>query len=202
MSKFFTQNLSTRAQRGRLEKKEAAKAAPPEAPNTPPGPPPPQPIPTLAQERQTPPDAVSASPVPSCEIYDDTTVCRILRIRRNVVAAARTKRSRGEDWDAVGMHVGMTRKWIASWACQHGFVPRFDDAEPIREGDGIVSCVLIQPWRNPSFAVVEIVATGERETARVRDMTQFPMRARQAFDCMRTVGGRLEWTGRPNAAEW
>ena len=42
-------------------------------------------------------------------VYTDKSACRYLRVRRRVLAEARTQTSRGVDWDAVGEEVGMTK---------------------------------------------------------------------------------------------
>ena len=114
-------------------------------------------------------------------VYGDLSVCRALRIRRRVIAAARTKESRGRDWDCVGLHAGMTKDWIDRKALELHVVPDFKFLQPISEGDHVVSCMLSACVPNPQRAVVEYVATGERKVVWVAD-TRY-MRMREIFDC-------------------
>lgn len=114
-------------------------------------------------------------------VYGDLAVCRALRIRRRVIAAARTKESRGRDWDCVGLHVGMTRDWIDRKALELHVVPDFKFLQPIDPDDHVVSCMLSACVPNPQRAVVEYVATGERKVVWVADTTH--MRLREIFDC-------------------
>lgn len=213
---FFKNNLSSSAQRHSSGKKNAAPVPPdgtvraeeagtsPVPPETPCREPSADGTVRKDEEQTVPASPPEPPPKPPPEIYDDDTVCRLLRIRRSVVAGARTSKTRGRDWDAVGLHVGMTRDWIDRYALAHGTVPQYltVGAKPVQPNDGCVSCVLVQTFPNPSKVTVEIVATGRREIATVRNMYQHPMRLRQAFDCVRTLGDRLEWTARWNNSPW
>lgn len=114
-------------------------------------------------------------------VYGDLAVCRALRIRRRLIAAARTKESRGRDWDCVGLHAGMTKEWIDRKALELHVVPDFRHLQPIEPNDHVVSCMLSACVPNPQRAVVEYVATGERKVVWVADTTQ--MRMREIFDC-------------------
>ena len=114
-------------------------------------------------------------------VYGDLAVCRALRIRRRVIASARTKESRGRDWDCVGLHAGMTRDWIDRKALELHVVPDFKFLQPIEPDDHVVSCMLAACVPNPQRAVVEYVATGERKVVWVHDTTH--MRMREIFDC-------------------
>lgn len=114
-------------------------------------------------------------------VYGDLAVCRALRIRRRVIAAARTKESRGRDWDCVGLHAGMTKDWVERKALELHIVPDFNHLLPIEPGDHVVSCMLSACVPNPQRAVVEYVATGERKVVWVQDTTH--MRMREIFDC-------------------
>lgn len=116
------------------------------------------------------------------EVFGDVSVCRALRIRRRVLAAARTKESRGRDWDCVGLHAGMTWDWIARKAVELHVTPDLGRLVPIAEGDGVVSCTLAAVVLNPQRVVADVVATGERRVAWVRDSSL--MRLREAFDCI------------------
>lgn len=115
------------------------------------------------------------------EVYGDVSVCRALRIRRRVIAAARTKESRGVDWDCVGLHAGMTWEWIARKAVELNVVPDFGKLDPIVAGDGVASCILMAVVPNPQRAIVDLAATGERRIVWVKDSTT--MHLREIFDC-------------------
>lgn len=144
-----------------------------------------------------------SAPVDEPEIYDDVSVCRVLRIHRRVLDGARTQQSRGEHWDVIGLHAGMTRKWIYDYAVSHGIVPAFFDGalNRIKKGDGVVSVRLVGTHPNPCRCTVEIIATGEREFCSVRNLYQFPIHYREAFDAKR-VEMNLEWMAYLNACKY
>ena len=133
------------------------------------------------------------------EVYGDVEVCRLLKIRRRKIAEARTKQTRGVDWDCVGLHAGMTRKWIDETAIKQGIVPDFFNVPltPIKEGDGVVSCKLLGTWPNRTKVTVEIVATGEVKVATVRDANEFHLY--DIFDA-RDYGREIQWTAELNNA--
>ena len=141
------------------------------------------------------------SGVPSIEVYGDVEVCRLLKIRRRKIAEARTKATRGVDWDCVGLHAGMTKKWIQETAIKQGIVPDFFNVPltPIKEGDGIVSCKLLGTWPNRTKVTVEIVATGEAKVATVRDANEFHLY--DIFDA-RDYGREIQWTAELNNATY
>ena len=131
------------------------------------------------------------------EVYGDVDVCRLLKIRRRKIAEARTKATRGIDWDCVGLHAGMTKKWIEETAIKQGIVPDFFNVPltPIKENDGIVSCKLLGTWPNRTKVTVEIVATGEAKVATVRDANEFHLY--DIFDA-RDYGSEIQWTAELN----
>lgn len=135
------------------------------------------------------------------EVYGDVEVCRYLRIRRRKLAEARTKATRGIDWDCVGLHAGMTMKWIHQEALRLGIVPDFHGAPltPIKEGDGVVSCKLIGTWPNRTRVTVEVVATGEIKVATVRDANEFHLN--EIFDA-RDYGREIAWAAELNNATY
>lgn len=135
----------------------------------------------------------------SIEVYGDVEVCRLLKIRRRKIAEARTKATRGVDWDCVGLHAGMTKKWIKETAIKQGIVPDFFNVPltPIKENDGIVSCKLLGTWPNRTKVTVEIVATGEAKVATVRDANEFHLY--DIFDA-RDYGREIQWTAELNNA--
>lgn len=137
------------------------------------------------------------SGIPSIEVYGDVEVCRLLKIRRRKIAEARTKATRGVDWDCVGLHAGMTKKWIQETAIKQGIVPDFFNVPltPIKEGDGIVSCKLLGTWPNRTKVTVEVVATGEAKVATVRDANEFHLY--DIFDA-KDYGREIQWTAELN----
>lgn len=139
-----------------------------------------------SQERESPPE----TPRKPQELFGDVEVCLALRIRRRVLAAARrAEGSRGRDWDMIGLHAGMTRSWVTAKALELHVVPNFDLLTPIGEGDNVVSCMYVTPIAdNYQRVIAEIVATGERRLAFVRDWRT--MQPREIFDC-RNDHGRL-----------
>lgn len=135
------------------------------------------------------------------EIYGDVEVCRLLKIRRRKIAEARTKATRGIDWDCVGLHAGMTKKWIEETAIKQGIVPDFFNVPltPIKENDGIVSCKLLGTWPNRTKVTVEVVATGEAKVATVRDANEFHLY--DIFDA-KDYGREIQWTAELNNATY
>lgn len=135
------------------------------------------------------------------EVYGDVEVCRLLKIRRRKIAEARTKATRGIDWDCVGLHAGMTKKWIEETAIKQGIVPDFFNVPltPIKENDGIVSCKLLGTWPNRTKVTVEVVATGEAKVATVRDANEFHLY--DIFDA-KDYGREIQWTAELNNATY
>lgn len=130
-------------------------------------------------------------------VYGDDEVCRVLKIRRRTIAAARTRLSRGVDWDCCGLHAGMTMKWIQEEALRRGIVPDFlgGALKPIRPDDGVVSCKMLGTWPNRSRVTAEVVATGEARIATVKSADM--MHLYEIFDC-RDYGSELVWTAELN----
>ena len=114
-------------------------------------------------------------------LYGDVAVCQALRIRRRVIADARTKESRGRDWDCIGLHAGMTKDWVYRKALELHVVPDFSKMQPIVADDHIVSCTLACVVPDNKKVIAEFVATGERRTVWVADSSM--MRLREIFDC-------------------
>ena len=130
-------------------------------------------------------------------VYDDVSICRALSIHRRVIAAARTRQSRGKDWACVDMHAGMTLAWIEREALKRGIVPDFinNPLKPIEPGDKVVSCKLVGTWPNKTRVTVEIVATGEIKIATVPNADEF--RLYEIFDAY-DYGSELTWTAKLN----
>ena len=142
-----------------------------------------------------PPSKASQEKTPA--IYDDVTVCRLLHIHRRVLAAARTKATRGTDWDCAGLHAGMTRAWIDQEALKRGIVPDFTNVplKPIEKGDRVVSCVTMGTWPNRQRVTVKVVATDEMRIATVKDAYDFSLY--EIFDAI-DYGSELCWEQRLN----
>ena len=134
-------------------------------------------------------------------VYDDVSICRALRIHRRVIANARTKKSRGKDWDCVGCHAGMTKDWIEREALKRGIAPDFTNhpLKPIEPGDNVVSCKLLGTWPNRTRVTVEIVATGEVRIATVPNADDF--RLYEIFDAY-DYGSELTWLAKLNDARY
>ena len=143
----------------------------------------------------------ASAPQQAVEIYGDVEVCRLLKIRRRKIAEARTKATRGVDWDCVGLHAGMTTKWIEETASKQGILPDFFNVTltPIKENDGIVSCKLLGTWPNRTKVTVEVVATGEAKVATVRDANEFHLY--DIFDA-KDYGREIQWTAELNNATY
>ena len=148
-----------------------------------------------ASEASEKKDAAPEKPIPV--VYDDVSVCRLLRIHRRVIAAARTRQSRGKDWACVDMHAGMTRAWIEREALKRGIVPDFinNPLKPIEPGDRIVSCILVGTWPNKTRVTVKLVATGDIKIATVRDADEFCLY--EIFDAQ-DYGSELTWIAKLN----
>ena len=137
------------------------------------------------------------------EIYDDTDVCRVVGWRRKKLAESRLPWTRGEEWDVVGMHVGMTGKWIRQikgvseaewpeWAERHGL-------KRIERDDGIETVEMKRRHPNRQMATVEPLASVEKVVCRVRDSGGIEIG--QVFDC-RMEGGRLVMKESLNTEAW
>lgn len=137
------------------------------------------------------------------EIYDDTDVCRVLGWRRRKLAEWRLPWTRGEEWDVVGMHVGMTGKWIrqikgvseaewTEWAEMNGL-------KRIERDDGIVTVEMKRRHPNRQMATVEPLASVEQVVCSVRDSQRIEIG--QVFDC-RMEGGRLVMKESLNSEAW
>ena len=147
----------------------------------------------------------SGEPKKQPEIYTDASVCKMLRIRRRVLAEARKEATRGVDWDAIGEEVGMTRAWIYDYALEHGIVPDFfgDQLKPCT--GRYVSVRLIGTTPNKCLVQVEIEATKKREFARTRNIMEYPIHYKEVFTCVRIemqADPHLEWIAAPNDAKY
>lgn len=137
------------------------------------------------------------------EIYDDTDVCRVVGWRRRKLAESRLPWTRGEEWEIVGLHVGMTGKWLRQikgvpeaewpeWAERNGL-------KRIERDDGIVTVEMKRRHPNRQMATVEQLASVEKVVCRVRDSHRLEIG--QVFDC-RMEGGRLVMKESLNTEAW
>ena len=137
------------------------------------------------------------------EIYDDTDVCRVVGWRRKKLAESRLPWTRGEEWEIVGLHVGMTGKWLRQikgvpeaewpqWAEKNGL-------KRIGREDGIVTVEMKRRHPNLQMATVEPLGLVEQVVCRVRDSRRIEIG--QVFDC-RMEGGRLVMKESLNTEAW
>ena len=136
-------------------------------------------------------------------IYTDLSVCRVLGIRRRVLAEARTAATRGADWNAVGEEVGMTGRWVADFARELGVEFEFDRLEAVT--GRYVSVRLVGTTPNRCLVQVELEATKAREFARTRNIMDHPIHYREVFCCERInlpTDVHLEWVAAPNEVKY
>lgn len=141
------------------------------------------------------------------DIYTDQSVCRVLGIRRRVLADARTKKGRGVDWDAIGNEVGMTRDWIVRFAAEFQ-IPLdssgLDGLEPVSGNFVSVRCVG-SAGLNLEKVMVEYEASGRRGFARVRNQRQYPIHYLEVFTCEVVdlpADRHIEWTAAQNTMKY
>lgn len=130
-------------------------------------------------------------------LYSDVTICQALRIRRRELVKDRTKNNRGNEWDFVNDQVGMTREWIEKKALEIHHVPNFELLVPIPENTQAVSVSFKAAVPNINRAVVEVLKTGERQVAWVKDNREIYLN--EVFDCTNSGSG-LSWDRELNNA--
>lgn len=139
------------------------------------------------------------------EIYDDTDVCRVLGWRKRKLGEYRELPwTRGEDWDVVGGHVGMTGRFMRECTCQYEYEAwqRLADENGLKRiepADGIWTVKMVRRNPNLQMATVEVIATGELKPCRVRDARRIAIG--EVFDC-RMEGGRLVMSEGLNTEMW
>lgn len=121
--------------------------------------------PDLPEEKLRPVERTPVEPPKLMSIYDDTDVCRVLGLRKRIVVAARTEKTRGQDWAVEGEHVGMTGDWILRKN------PSVDlkNLQPIKNRDGIVTVRIIGRATNNQVLIGQKVCDGRKVMVRVRD---------------------------------
>lgn len=128
------------------------------------------------------------------DVFDDTDVCRALELRRRTLVKARKEKTRGTDWAARGLHVGMTREWL-----ERQMQGASEGLAPITENDGVVTVQLTRRFANRQAAGVRVVATGTERIVWVHDTTY--MTLGEQFDC-RWHGKRLEYVDQLNPEKY
>lgn len=106
-----------------------------------------------------------SAPPKYMRIYDDTDTCRLLGLRKRIVVAARTEKTRGQDWAIEGEHAGMSEDWILN----KNPAAKIDSVQPILPGDGITTVRIIGRSTNGQIMIAQKVSDGERVMVRVRD---------------------------------
>lgn len=134
------------------------------------------------QSERTPSENAKKSPRAAPRVFDDTDVCRLLGVRRRVLARARTQSTRGIDWDCVGQHAGMTESWIRA----RGGDP--SGLAPIEPGDGIVTVCAWSRVANINVIVCIRMSSGDRALVLVHDSRLIHIG--DQFDC-RNTGTKL-----------
>lgn len=130
-----------------------------------------------------PQNAPVARPV---RIFDDTDTCRLLGLRKRIVVAARTDRSRDRDWAVVGAHAGMSEDWIL----KKNPAAKIETVQPITAGDGITTVRIIGRCTNGQVMIARKVSDGERVMVRVKDSRLHFIG--DQMDCRR-IGGMLQF---------
>ena len=139
------------------------------------------------------------------EIYDDTDVCRVLGWRKRKLGEYRELPwTRGEDWDVVGGHVGMTGRFMRECTCQYEYdawqrLADKNGLKRIEPDDGIWTVKMVRRNPNLQMATVEVIATGEQKPCRVRDARRIAIG--EVFDC-RMEDGRLVMSEGLNTEVW
>lgn len=135
--------------------------------------------------------APKAAPV----IFDDTDVCRLLRVKKRVLVNARKLKVKGSMWNIIGHHAGMTEAWILS---QDAFADVKSISEwAIKPDDGVVTVEIVARTTNSS--VVKCKRLSDEAIVSVwfgNETTDLPNGAQ--FDAIE-AGGHLKWSGALNS---
>lgn len=124
------------------------------------------------------------------EIYDDTDVCRLLRIKRRALVNARKLKTKGSMWNIVGHHAGMTTAWIVS---QNAFADIKSIHEwAIKPDDGVVTVEIVARTTNSS--VIKCRRLSDDAIVSVwTGNTVVDLPNGSQFDAIEE-GGRLKWS--------
>lgn len=122
------------------------------------------------------------------DIFPDGEVCRLLGKNRAYLIRARKSKSRGEDWDAIGHHAGMTASWILKEN------PKADLEHitqwRIKPGDGVVSVEVLQHTMDFRKLACKRLSDGVTVVVMVDDASRF--RDGDQFDAQE-LGGAYRW---------
>ena len=122
------------------------------------------------------------------DIFPDGEVCRLLGKNRAYLIRARKSKSRGEDWDAIGHHAGMTASWILKEN------PKADLEHitqwRIKPDDGVVSVEVLQHTMDCRKLACKRLSDGVTVVVMVDDASRF--RDGDQFDAQE-LGGTYRW---------
>ena len=122
------------------------------------------------------------------DIFPDGEVCRLLGKNRAYLIRARKSKSRGEDWDVIGHHAGMTASWILKEN------PKADLEHitqwRIKPGDGVVSVEVLQHTMDFRKIACKRLSDGVTVVVMVDDASRF--RDGDQFDAQE-LGGTYRW---------
>ena len=122
------------------------------------------------------------------DIFPDGEVCRLLGKNRAYLIRARKSKSRGEDWDTIGHHAGMT----ASWILKENPKADFERITPwsIKPDDGVVSVEVLQHTMDCRKLACKRLSDGATVVVMVDDASRF--RDGDQFDAQE-FGGAYRW---------
>ena len=122
------------------------------------------------------------------DIFPDGEVCRLLGRNRNSLILARNRSNRGDDWDVIGHHAGMTASWILKTN------PKADIERitpwRIKPGDGVVSVRVKSHTQNCKLLACERLSDDAVVIVEVGDASRF--RDGDQFDAQE-LGGTYRW---------
>lgn len=127
------------------------------------------------------------------EIYSDMDVCRLLGRNRRSLMMARKRKGRGEDWDCVEHHAGMTRDWILRQNPKAA-ISKIEKWQ-IQPGDGVVSVEVVQHTRDIQKLVCRRLSDGATVVVLVPDAADF-MDGEQMD--VEESGGKYRWKASMN----
>ena len=91
-------------------------------------------------------------PTPPRAIYSDSDVCRIMGLHGRKLVEARTKKTRGVDWDVVGHQAGMTAAWITRM--QPNLAEGLKVLQPVPEDNTVWTVTVVSQTKNPQALLV------------------------------------------------
>lgn len=131
---------------------------------------------------------------PRCpDIFPDPVVCRFLGRNRAYLIRARRSHGRGDVWDAIEHHCGMT----AAWILQENPAADLATITPDRilPGDGVVSVEVVQHTLDYRKLACKRLSDGQIVVVQVNDAAFF--RDGDQFDA-EEIGGVYRWNAALN----